>query len=259
MLKVREVSELCTRVSPFEKQEVWDKSGLNLGSFDDEIEHIVVCLELNSQIAYSLQPRTLVITHHPLFFKPINAFCTHLYPANLAKILLNKDCALIALHTNFDLSHLNAYLVHKILKWEHFVQEGLFMRGEIAPLALDELAQYVCNALGAKSVNLVRSDNPTRLDSNSSLMIHEVYVVCGSGCSMLSLIPPLPSTCFVTSDIKHHDAMMAKSMGISLIDMGHYESEKYFVEIFESILQNAGYKGIIADCENPFSLCLRDI
>ncbi len=45
-------------------------------------------------------------------------------------------------------------------------------------------------------------------------------------------------------------------MGISLIDMGHYESEKYFVEIFDSILQNTGYNVIIADCENPFSLCL---
>ena len=79
--------------------------------------------------------------------------------------------------------------------------------------------------------------------------------MCGSGCPLSSRIPQKPHTCLITGDIKHHDAMIAKSNGLNLIDMGHYESEKYFVEIFQSILQNAGYNAIIADCKNPFYFC----
>lgn len=251
--KIKDIYELCERISPFESQESWDKSGLNLGSLNESFEQIVLCLELNAKIAHSLKPHTLLITHHPLFFKPLNAFCTDTYPANLASILLHKHCSLISLHTNFDKSHLNAYLTHHILQWKHFEAQEFFMRGSIAPMRLDELAHYVCDALKAQSVAFVCGDL-----QESIPMIEQVYVVCGSGCSLLPLIPPSPQTCFITSDIKHHDAMSAKSTGISLIDMGHYESEKYFVEIFESILQNAGYNAIIADCENPFSLALRD-
>lgn len=255
--KVKDIYELCNTISPFNTQEVWDKSGLNLGSLNNSFESIVVCLEVTLPIAYDLKPNTLIITHHPLFFQPLNTFCTDFYPANIAKILLSKHCTLISLHTNFDKSHLNAYLTHKILQWEHFSAQGLLMNGNITPTPLDELARYVCDALGAKNVDFVKGDIPLY----SMPLVSDIYVVCGSGCSLLSSLPFSPHTCLITGDVKHHDAMSAKSMGISLIDMGHYESEKYFGEIFESILQNAGYNAIIADCENPFSLCLnqRDV
>lgn len=250
--RLKDIYDLCDYVSPFDTQESWDKSGLNLGSFDDAFKEIVVCLEINLDIAQKLKPDTLVLTHHPLFFKAFSAFYTHKYPANIAKVLLGKNCSLISLHTNFDKSHLNAYLTHQVLRWEHFVPNGLFMCGSIEAMTLEELAHYVCAALNARSVNFTQGD----ISSTGEKSIKDIYVLCGSGCSMLDSIPSSPTTCFITSDVKHHDAMSAKSMGISLIDMGHYESEKYFVEIIDSILKNAGYKCIIADCENPFSLCL---
>lgn len=255
-IKVREIYELCDSISPFDTQESWDKSGLNLGSLDDEISHIVVCLELSLEIAKGLQPNTLVITHHPLIFTPLTQIHTQSYPSNLIAILLRKNCALISLHTNFDKSHLNAYLTHKILQWEHFIAQDFFMYGKIKPTSLKNLALQVCQKLQAKAVSYTQSENiyGNTLESSPD-SISEVYVVCGSGCSLLSHIPQKPRTCLITGDIKHHDAMIAKSNGFSLIDMGHYESEKYFVEIFQSILQNAGYNAIIADCKNPFYFC----
>ena len=255
--KLKEIYDLCESISPFDTQESWDKSGLNLGSFDDELTHIVVCLELTLDIARNLQPNTLVITHHPLIFTPLTQIHTRSYPSNLIAILLRKNCALISLHTNFDKSHLNAYLTHKILQWEHFVAQDFFMYGEIKPTSLKNLALQVGKKLQAKAVSYIQGDDiyENTQESSSLDSIKEVYVVCGSGCSLSSRIPQKLHTCLITGDIKHHDAMIAKSNGLSLIDMGHYESEKYFVEIFQSILQNAGYNAIIADCKNPFYFC----
>lgn len=261
MNAVKDIYELCHQFSPFDTQESWDKSGLNLGSLNDTFDDILVCLELTLSIAHSLKPHTLIITHHPLFFRPIDSFYTDSYPSNLAAILLRKHCSLIALHTNFDKSHLNTHLVHNILGWKHFKAQDFFMYGYIESTPLDTLAHYVCAALKAQNVRYTKGDdihsaqsqNMQDMAYNAKMpLISNVYVACGAGCSLLSAIPASYDVCFITGDIRHHDSMMAKSMGISLIDMGHYESEKYFVEICAFILQNAGYNVIIADCKNPF-------
>ncbi|GAA7263045.1 hypothetical protein HpCK38_18820 [Helicobacter pylori] len=45
--------------------------------------------------------------------------------------------------------------------------------------------------------------------------------------------------------------MLAQSLGISLIDVGHYESEKYFAQILHKNLKNFGYEAIISPLKNP--------
>ena len=74
----------------------------------------------------------------------------------------------------------------------------------------------------------------------------------------MSLLGDIKADCFLTGDIKYHDALEAKDRGISLIDIGHYESERYFCDLLESILINDlkinEIMGIISkkDFKNPF-------
>lgn len=249
---VREIYTLCDCISPFATQESWDNSGLNLGSLESSCNSLVVCLELTYEIALRLSPKTLVITHHPLFFRPLKNFIYESYPANIAQILIQKECCVLSLHTNFDKSHLNAYLTHQVLGFSHFKTDDneLMMQGKLEPVNLTTLAQQVKQKIRAPLVNFVKAEKDSKDD-----MISYAYVVCGSGCSLMYDITHKDNVCLITADIKHHDAMIAKSMGLSLIDMGHYESEKYFVQIFDSILQNEGYNAIITDCKNPFCFC----
>jgi putative NIF3 family GTP cyclohydrolase 1 type 2 len=37
---------------------------------------------------------------------------------------------------------------------------------------------------------------------------------------------------FITGDVKYHDAQKAKALGLCVIDVGHYGSEKFFAENF---------------------------
>lgn len=62
----------------------------------------------------------------------------------------------------------------------------------------------------------------------SSQRIKRVALTTGSGCS---LIKSIKADCFLTGDIKYHDAMEAKSINLSMIDIGHFESER-FLQIF---------------------------
>ena len=71
------------------------------------------------------------------------------------------------------------------------------------------------------------------------------------------MISDIKADCFLTADIKYHDAMEAKARGISLIDIRHYESEYYFNNLLFNLskeyLKINKLKGIITSSKNPFS------
>jgi putative NIF3 family GTP cyclohydrolase 1 type 2 len=62
--------------------------------------------------------------------------------------------------------------------------------------------------------------------------IRRIAVVGGSGGSMVSLASEMGADLLVTGDIKHHEAMMAESLEMALIDGGHFRTEKAALGVF---------------------------
>jgi putative NIF3 family GTP cyclohydrolase 1 type 2 len=60
--------------------------------------------------------------------------------------------------------------------------------------------------------------------------------------------------CFLTGDIKYHDAMKAISENLMMVDIGHYESERFFAEILRNELKGLDILAIIANSKNPFHM-----
>ena len=63
-----EIYDYLDHISPFDLQEKWDNSGLLIGGRDDEIAHIILALDVTSELIETLQPKTLIIAHHPMIF-----------------------------------------------------------------------------------------------------------------------------------------------------------------------------------------------
>lgn len=236
---------VCDFNSPFNTQESWDNSGLNLGSFSQEFSDIYIALEATLELAQSVENNSLIITHHPLFFKPIKNFNIATYPCNIAQKLIAKNCALIAMHTNFDKSHLNEYFTQKILGFSDFNQHDLYCSGSIQKTRFSDLAQSIKAKLNLETIRITQA----------SEFIEHIFVICGSGFSEISNIASLnlPNSLLISGDLKYHDAMIAKSLGLSLIDIPHYESEKYFTKILDSLLKSSQYQAIITDYKNPIA------
>ena len=80
--------------------------------------------------------------------------------------------------------------------------------------------------------------NKLNLNFSKSVKCHDnikTFSLCtGSG---MSLIHNVQTDCFLTGDVKYHDAMQAKSINLSLIDIGHYESEHFFAQILDKHLK----------------------
>ncbi|MFT7860686.1 MAG: Nif3-like dinuclear metal center hexameric protein [Sulfurimonas sp.] len=238
-MNILEIYDFLDRLSPFELQESWDNSGLLVGDFSHEIEQIALSIDVDEALIDSLEPNTLLITHHPIIFGGLKQLEFSKYPANLIQKMIQKNISNIAMHTNFDQTHLNEYVATEVLGYKIKEKEGF-----IAYLDVDEefdtFAKKVSRAFGLKYAKCVKC----------SQRVKKVALTTGSGCSLMK---SLDADCFLTGDVKYHDAMEAKSIKLSLIDIGHYESEHFFAEILEKHLKNLGLKVIIASSENPFS------
>lgn len=241
-MKIQEIYNLLNELSPFSLQEKWDNAGLLVGSFEDEIENIYISIDLDEELVNSVKEKSLIITHHPLIFSGLKKINYDTYSTKLLRELIKKDISLISMHTNIDKTHLNKYVTEDILGFKIENSKEFISYCDVN-MNFDDLVKYVSSKLGLKTTNIVRCND----------FIRKIAIVTGSA---MSLIDEVKADCFLTGDIKYHDAMEAKARGLSLIDIRHYESERYFSTLLEGLLseylKKNKLKAIITASQNPF-------
>jgi len=239
-MKISEIYTKLDKISPFEFQEKWDNSGLLVGDMEREVKHIAIALDVDELMLQEAKEDTLFIVHHPLIFSSLKALDFSTYPANLLEIMLQKRLSLIAMHTNFDKTHLNSYVFEKVLGFNKTSQNEFICvaKGEWSK---EELLSHLKAKLGLDKLRVVSPKS----------RITSIALTTGAGAS---LIDEVEADCFLTGDIKYHDAMKAVSQNLMMVDIGHYESEKFFSEVLMAELENLALFAIIANSKNPFDL-----
>lgn len=112
-MRVQEVYDLIDSVAPFRLQESYDNAGLIVGSMDDDVRGILLCLDVTNETVEeaSRLGANLIVSHHPPIFRAIKRLDSVQHSALLAAIRM--DIGLLAAHTNFDAAPqgLNAFVV----------------------------------------------------------------------------------------------------------------------------------------------------
>jgi len=236
-MKLGAIYDFLDTLSPFATQASWDNSGLLIGSRDDEVGQIYLSLDVDSALLEEVSENSLIIAHHPLIFSGIKQLNFAKYPSNLIQKMVQKKISLIAMHTNFDLSHLNAYVASK-LGFE-IKESKEFVTYFDVNQSFDDLVLHVKHILGIDHLRIVRSRE----------WIGRCAITTGSGGDLISKID---ADCFLSGDLKYHQALEAKENNLSLIDIGHFESERYFPECLANNLKNLLLKAIMSNSKNPF-------
>jgi len=239
-MRLREIYNILDSISPFELQESWDNSGLNIGSLDRKIEEIYISLEVTKEILEKAKESSLFIVHHPLIFSPLKGLDFSIYPSNLIEIMVKKDISLIALHTNFDKSHLNRYVFERVLGFRGEIEKDFILESK-TNISSDKLFKLLKDRLNLEYIRVV----------NPKEKINSIAITTGSGASLMDMVE---SECFLTGDIKYHDAIKAISQDLMLVDIGHFESEIFFCDILKEELENLGLFAIICQLKNPFEI-----
>ena len=239
-MKLQEIYNYLDKVSPLNCRKNGTTLVLSLVSMTREVSEIVVSLDIDDEMIESTKEGTLFIVHHPLIFGKLTQLDFAKYPSNLIEKMILKKQSLIAMHTNFDQTHLNKYVFEKVLGFK-----------------IDSQNAFLCTTKGEwkykELLNLIKEklNLPTLRVIGKKEVIHSIALTTGAGASLMDEVK---ADCFLTGDIKYHDAMKAMSEDLMMVDIGHYESERFFGEIMLDELKGLDILAIIANSKNPFHI-----
>lgn len=240
-MKIAEIYKFLNELSPFENQESWDNSGLIIGSLNDEVDQIYLSLDIDFELLNEVKPSSLIITHHPLIFKGLKSINSSLYPSSLITKMIKNDISLISLHTNYDLSHLNEYVASEVLGFKEYEKDEFLLYTDV-DFSFEGLCEFIKDKFSLQTLRVANSADKDK--------IRRLALCTGSGGDLISKVR---ADAFLSGDFKYHQALEAKINGLNLIDVGHFETERYFGASLAKYLQNFAIVTIISNSKNPFT------
>lgn len=236
---VQDILDWLDSLAPFSSQESWDNSGLLVGERSVQVPKILLTLDItNDVVEEAIQMGvTFILSHHPVIFHPLR----QLDLSHPACKMLSHGIQAVCAHTNLDLAKdgVNDVLV-AVLKRQIAMRQipGLALEkmGDLGfgcvcelekPYDALRLAQTVKTALGCTVVRFTDGERPIR----------RLAIACGAGGSYLSTALDLADG-MLTGDVKHDQWIKAKNHGFTLMDGGHFHTERVILPVLEKKLQN---------------------
>lgn len=235
MTKIQDVYEVLCQLAPPELQTSFDNAGFLVGHVDRKVDTVLLALDITDEVADEAKAlgAQLIVSHHPVIFHPLKSVTAEGEGALVLK-LIEAGIGAICMHTNLDIA---AGGVNDVL---------LSLLGAEEAGALD--------ADGCGRIGTLRQDMPLsaflsickeRLQVNALRYVdggrgvRKLAVMGGSGGSALRDAIEKGCDTYVTSDIKYHQFLEAKQLGINLIDADHFCTENPVVPILAEKLQQA--------------------
>ncbi len=215
-LKVKDVLDYLNGFAPFDTSEDWDNCGLLIGSENDDIKGILVCVDVTKGVLDEAinSNKNLIIAHHPIIFGGINSVLsdTIIYKA------IKSGMSVIGFHTCYDNCNKGvSYILAKTLGLKNITQNALYRS-----LFIGE-KDYENAALLAKDINTALDTNSLFIDTKKP--IKKIAVCGGSGGDFLNAVFSMGADAFVTGECKYHELLDANEKGFTVITAGHFETE----------------------------------
>lgn len=225
-------------IAPLSLSEEWDNSGLQVGDPGAEVKKITLALDptLSALQHASEVDAQLLLTHHPLIFKPLSKINKEIYPSSILFEAIRHDISIVALHTNLDaakngINHMLADLFRLntrsvLLEREAIDSDGTGF-GRIGELPVKKTLSEM-----AISCKEVLETDCVRVAGDAKRIISRVAVIGGSGGSMVKIASQKGADLLITGDVSHDAALEAQFLGVALIDAGHFYTEKAAFKLF---------------------------
>lgn len=99
---IRKIYDFIDSIAPFTYQENWDNSGLQIGDLNNKVSKIILSLDVTLDMVLEAEKMgvNLIISHHPLFFKPLKFIDLS---KKILKIIIKNNITVISNHTPLDM------------------------------------------------------------------------------------------------------------------------------------------------------------
>jgi dinuclear metal center YbgI/SA1388 family protein len=231
MPELADVTAALDRIAPLRLAAEWDAVGLLVAPRSPSVRRVITCLTLTPEVAAETvaERADLVVTHHPLPFRPVPRITPENGTGRVLLELIAAGCGVWSSHTAWDSAAggINDLLAAGLeleqvepIEPDHddprvgFGRMGLARAGE----SLESLARRLAGWLEAPGVQLV---------GRQSTAARRVGIVCGSGGDLVGQVAAAGCQTLVTGEIKLHQAIEARAAGLAVIAVGHHSSEHF--------------------------------
>ena len=234
-MKVSELVEIVDGIAPFALAMGFDNPGLILGDREGEVTSVLVALDATLSVVEEARRlgAEVIVSHHPLLFSPTKHILEQEGDGAILRRLIEGGISLIAAHTNFDVAP-------RGLCWELACRMGLRdpqvlmedrygLVGDIPPMTLSALAQHTKERLDATCVKYAGEPEG---------IIRRLAVACGSGRTAFPSALAAGAQAVITGEASYDSALTFGRMGLSILEAGHFDTEKWFMDSMASRLQN---------------------
>lgn len=240
-MKCSEIIQKLDIISPPSFAEEWDNVGLLAGRRDKDITTVYIALDATDEIIDEVIEvgADMLLTHHPLIYKPITRVNTDDFIGRRMVRLLQNDICYFAIHTNFDIMGMAdaaaselGLLNTKVLSVTYEqdgCMEGIGRYGSFPEvMSLAQCADYVKEVFRLDCVRVYGDpEAPVKLAAISP----------GSGSMVASDAAKAGVDVLITGDVDHHMGIDLNAQGVMVIDAGHYGVEKIFVPYMKDFLK----------------------
>lgn len=229
MPKCSDIINAINKIAPPEAAYSWDNPGLMTGDENAEITKVLIALDCESSVieeAVSLGAN-MIVTHHPLIFRPVKSVTTGSRTGSLLIKLIKNNINLFSAHTNLDSSPIgtNATLA-SLLELEniqpllppHYENYSMGRTGSLkTKMTTEAFAEFVKSKLSLRYMSVAKAASH----------VSKIGICTGHGCDEEFLTAAAACGCdgYISGDVGYHEAQTALFLGISLFDGTHYATE----------------------------------
>jgi dinuclear metal center YbgI/SA1388 family protein len=242
MVPIRDVCARLEAIAPVRLAEDWDNVGLLVGDPLRPARRVMTCLTVTPEsVKEAVDGEVdLIVTHHPFPFRPLQRITTATTVGRLLWRVAGAGISIYSPHTAWDSasSGINQQLA-----------EGLAL-SDIQPLTPrplepDQLGSGRCG-LWRESLTLAEAVARVKqflgvarvqCVGASDDAIARVALGCGSAGSFLPVAQQADCQLLIAGEANFHTCLEAQALGIAMLLVGHYASERFAMETLAADLQ----------------------
>jgi dinuclear metal center YbgI/SA1388 family protein len=258
-------------IAPTDLAETWDNVGLQVGQMDWPVRSVQIALDPSLYVATAACANKidLLITHHPLIFRPLSVVDFSTPIGMIIQMALENRMAVYAAHTNLDSAQggLNDMLALKLDLRDLKPLRPAKMAESCASPSKDNLGigrlgtlpQKVHLGVLAETVKTKMNLTKVFVAGDLDIPVQKVALCTGSGSSLMKDFFQSGASVYISGDLRYHDARSVEDAGLGMIDIGHFASEHIMVHELSRRLQECvmekGFEVQVEACqleESPF-------
>jgi dinuclear metal center YbgI/SA1388 family protein len=249
---VDDIVRFLDQFAPADLAEAWDNVGLLAGDRNASVSKVMTCLTITPASAAEAisAGAELIVTHHPLPFRPLKRLTTDTTEGRMLCDLLAARIAIYSPHTAFDSTSggINERLAAGlgIVDLQPLVSlpesaaapdssgraggspRGAGRQGRVAAGTTgDALADRIRQFLRIGQIQAV---------GDTRRVVETVAVACGSAGEFLVPAHAVGCQLLVTGEVRFHTCLEAEGLGMLLLVVGHFASERFAVEALADVL-----------------------